>query len=64
MSDLILTEFPDGIPTPQSSVEVLPSRVRPRPQAARGDAAASRDADAGVGEDVTVLDTGVGGTSC
>jgi hypothetical protein len=55
MSDLILTEFTDGIPTPQSSVEVLPSRVRPRPQAAHEDAAASRHADAGVGDEVTVL---------
>ncbi len=52
MSDLILTEFPDGIPTPQSSVEVLPSVTS---QAAHEDAAASRHADAGVGEDVTVL---------
>ena len=54
MNDHILTEFPDGIPTPQSSVKVLPSRVdRVRRQRMR--MRPRRHADAGVGDDVTAL---------
>jgi hypothetical protein len=42
-------------------LEVLRSRVRPRPQTAHEDAAVSRQAGPHVSEELTVLDAGVGG---